>query len=51
MVDPVSQQPGGYFGEATRPGGDESEGYIRDLRQEGSGTLGLGRLLGFISQW
>lgn len=35
MTDSVSQQPGGYLGEASRPGENESEGYIRDLRQEG----------------
>jgi hypothetical protein len=35
MTDSVSQQPSGSFGEASRPGEDESEGYIRDLRQEG----------------
>lgn len=34
-MDSVSQQPSGYLGEASRPGGDESEGHVRDLRQEG----------------
>lgn len=42
MMDPVSQQPRGYFGEASRPGGDESEVYIRDLRQEGFWDTVLG---------
>lgn len=35
MMDSVSQQPSGYRGEVSRPDGDESEGCIRDLRQEG----------------
>lgn len=44
MMYPAPQQPSGYFREARRPGWDESEDCIRDLRQEG--LLGHGILGG-----